>query len=73
MIFLLKQSFRKSLVPDMTDKLLEALSLKKLGKEEHAVKIKEVYHREIAKHKPCGNCSKGMIPQDIKPWLGSLG
>ena len=45
----------------MIDKLLQVLSIKRMGTKQHADRIKEIYHREIVNHKLCGNCPKGMI------------
>ena len=45
----------------MIDKLLQVLSVKRMGNKQHADRIKEIYHREIVNHQPCENCTEGMI------------
>ena len=67
-----QQAFSKSLAPDMVDQVLKVLSVKELGKQFHAHKIKEVYHRNIANHKICGNCREGMVFLDIKHYPPSV-
>ena len=54
------QAFNDSLNPHLIDELLYVLRLEDVGKPHDASRIEEIYHREIARHERCDNCTKGM-------------
>ena len=62
-----QQALYNSIVPEKIDQVLNVwMSVKKLGKDRHFEKVKEVYHEKIASHKPCEECNRGMKINKMK-------
>ena len=64
-ILFVKQALENSAASDKIDRLLQVLSQKRMGKKDHAEKIKKVYHDEIAKQIPCENCCEGIMGSEV--------
>ena len=69
-----QQALHQSQDPHFIDHLLEVLNLEGIGKVIHAERIRKVYSKKKAEHKPCGKYRKGITEHNlIKLCLVTLG